>query len=470
MIGGEREVVKLSLGEGQRTLNVIPVGLEGETLTLVCPFPVLPLDLPVSVTLPGEEGAGPVSAVIRRVGVEMMGENELPRFKLQLTIDSRAGYGKDKETLVPIVVQAIAPEPEQDDDEEEVEDDSVEEVETAAAEETEERSPSKDDGLGSGFDTIDDSIATDRAEISWSQGEGFDWPDPAALASDSFAIEPDELSEPGDVPLDFDDDDPPWVDGDFDLPTTEATPQERSTRWPTRLAVSLAFIISILAMGYVMRQPLIEAIEPVIGEELSLAILGLGVSPADAARPAIDPLEEVERATTTRVVAEEQEPAENAAPANEQLDDALALGEEIDEEPLDELDELGNIDETADDESNSADDPSIEQTDDYLRVMLPTRWPVTTASSYRLNDPPGIVVDVPGGMASERARWIDTSNERVRSVRVLERQDGVRFVIYLNDEIVPRYRVGYSRGGVTVDLMGPDPRHTQEPLVAQITP
>jgi len=101
----------------------------------------------------------------------------------------------------------------------------------------------------------------------------------------------------------------------------------------------------------------------------------------------------------------------------------------------------------------------VEQSNGLLRVVLPTQWPVNSATSYRLHDPTGIVVDVPGAMASERARWIDTSHTRVRSVRVLERDDGVRFIIYLNDEVVPRYRVGYSRTGVMVDILGPDPRH-----------
>ena len=104
-------------------------------------------------------------------------------------------------------------------------------------------------------------------------------------------------------------------------------------------------------------------------------------------------------------------------------------------------------------------DPTVEQGSDSIRVVLPTRWPVTEASSYRIHDPTGIVIDVPGGVAGERVRWVETANERVRSVRVLERENGVRFIIYLNDENVPRYRVGYSRGGVTVDIMGPDPRH-----------
>ena len=101
-----------------------------------------------------------------------------------------------------------------------------------------------------------------------------------------------------------------------------------------------------------------------------------------------------------------------------------------------------------------APDPTVEESSDQLRVLLPTRWAVTEARSYRLHDPTGIVIDIPGGMASERARWIDTAHDRVRSVRVLEREGGVRFIIYLNDEFVPRYRVG-SRPGADLVLADP---------------
>ena len=201
------------------------------------------------------------------------------------------------------------------------------------------------------------------------------------------------------------------------------------------MAIALTLIVSVLAVGYEMRVQIAPLVSPIVGEELTLAALGLTPAPAHAAaaqaEPAADEQEQTPPAPVPITAEESASQTEGGEAAEE--------GEAAEAEPVA--------------------DPSVEATDDQLRVILPTRWPVTEARSYRLNEPTGIVVDVPGGMASERARWIDTANERVRSVRVVEREDGVRFIIYLNDNTVPRYRVGYSRAGVTVDIMGPDPRH-----------
>lgn len=413
MIGGEREVVRLSLGDGMPTLNVLPVGLEGDTLTLVCPFPVLPIEVPVTVTLPWQGGVEPVTAMIRRVSVEMVGDTGLPRFKLRLALDP---------SVLP------------DEDYDLVDDEVVNEREAGGG-------PGEAGTEGSEPERFDE---VDAGGMSWGAGDLF-------RSRPRTEIEADQTDRSArswsGLPSSRRDLDPPWTG----LPDAKevgdargSATRRRRWRWPVRTAVSLALLVSVFAVGYVMREEIAAASSPIIGEELTLASLGLAqrAAPAEPApEPAAAPAPAEPAAPEP---AAEPAPAEPVAPEPAEPEIGAAL-------------EADGLEEAA--AAPPAPDPSVVEAEDQLRVMLPTRFPVTEARSYRLNNPSGIVVDVPGGAASERARWIETAHERIRSVRVLEREDGVRFIIYLNDETVPRYRVGYTRTGVTVDILGPDPRH-----------
>jgi hypothetical protein len=496
MTGGEREVVKLSLGEGRPTLNVLPVGLEGETMTLVCPFPVLPIEVPVSVTLPGREEEGPVRAVIRRVGVELMGESSIPRFKLQLVLDAR-GAGEAIE--IPI---------EFDDREDDLAEGALEEAAAgAAAEDVDEAvssSSEEEPKLSEPFESserfepsvivedqsswsLDEEEREDsegagggapEGEMSWSVGDFFG--SDGATEDDATGWDESDTLE---TTLD---DDPPWAGaGDGAVVHADLSEPRRRSRWPVRVGVSLSLIVSILAVGYVMREQVMELVSPLIGEELTLAVLGLTSQPAASATE-IEPApveaesgrEEPAPLATSAAGGDEAVGDEEAAPAPVDEEGAALEGEEEedieaaeDAQPgeeattasaaRDDVDMEGSIQLANNAAASASPDPTVEEDPENLRVVLPTQWPVTEASSYRLHDPTGIVIDIPGGIAGERARWIDTAHDRVRSVRVLERENGVRFIIYLNDEFVPRYRVGYNRAGVTVDILGPDSRHEQ---------
>lgn len=446
MTGGEREVVKLSMGEGLPSLNVLPVGLEGDTLTLLCPFPVLPVEVPVNVTLPGDDDGRQIAAMIRRVGVEMMGEIGIPRFKLQL--DLTAGGHDAEMNELPIVVDdgQFELEFERRDDAPHPHHNVFEVIDEMAEDDAAAASPADEVDLleSTQSDDSEDGAPASvpdirEADMSWTAGE---------MLSASVGG-PKELKNPmltwgesGDGEA-LVDDDPPWV-AEHDPQVVHAALDDsarRRSRWPIRTAIVLTLIVSALAIGYEMREQIAPLVSPFIGEELTLAALGMAPARVSSAPDVATPEE--------AGVGERSDPSSAAVAATAPVAEA---------------------DQEVTDETESTPDPSVEASSDQLRVILPTRWPVTEARSYRLNEPTGIVVDVPGGMASERARWIDTAHERVRSVRVLERSDGVRFIIYLNDESVPRYRVGYSRSGVTVDIMGPDPRHmaanTETPATA----
>jgi hypothetical protein len=528
MTGGDREVVKLSLGKGQPMLNVLPVGLEGDTLTLVCPFPVLPLEIPVSVTLPGREDLGPVEATIRRVGVELMGESAIPRFKLHLSLGRAAcPAGEEVPIRVEEVLEASEPfavaggeatEPEAEATEHgEDEAGTVEpggaDVVAAALEGAAEVDASvpgvdaPDEALGATAaepEAIDVELPSVMVDVELAGVETYDEPG-AATAREGQVEDPDRWKLPeGDVNwsagsllgLDLTGEEPDltWPD---ELPGTatdpvwterrEAAPvpagiderSRRGSRWPVRTAVVLALLVSVFAVGYVLRAELAAAAGPIVGEELVAAVLGVAparveagarraaaVTPAAPAAPVAEGREGDEAGEGASV---EATPADEPVPGVDASDeaegeigvvDALAGVGEGSELGADLPEGLapGEI-AAASAPAATADEPRVEVGGAELRVVLPTQRPVREARSYRLHDPTGIVVDVPGGVASERARWIDTAHERVRSVRVLEREDGVRFIIYLNDPVVPRYRVGYSRAGVTVDILGPDPRH-----------
>jgi hypothetical protein len=244
--------------------------------------------------------------------------------------------------------------------------------------------------------------------------------------------------------------------------------------------VTLALIVSVFAVGYVMRAQIASLVEPLVGEELTAAVLGVAPGDSVPARPA-PPARSTEPETTAAIVGAAADMEESSDTSSDDGDEIAVAPSERDSEAsategelddavaaaLEDAPAAADVPEGLEPEQiaeasvevASASDPRVESDMDRLRVVLPTRWPVREARSYRLHDPTGIVIDVPGGMAAERARWIDTAHERVRSVRVLEREDGVRFIIYLNDGFVPRYRVGYNRAGVTVDILGPDPRH-----------
>ena len=419
----QREVVRLSLGQGQPSLNVLSAGREGETLSLVCPFPVLPLDVPVSVTLPGDGGRS-MSGVLRRVGVELAEETGLPRFKLQLTlVEQPPEAATATEPGISVELDELGDEPW-----------ASGEAAPAGAHE-------------------DGPVATEIDEFNWPSSEEL-----LAAEQEQDDAWDDGPDEAGEVALGLDDD-PPWASSGFESPAIpdEPVPRRRGSR-AVRAAVLIGLLVSVAAVAWVMRQQIEGLVRPYLENGVSLAGLGLEAPAAAAAArpvgpvvpPAIEPPEGAALEQDAAEVADDEEPVLEPFGGA-----ALAPGPEgLDEQAEPDGDDRPEVATGGDGTS-----PAVQDTGERLRVTLPTQWPVSEARSYRIHDPTGIVVDVPGGTEAQAARWIDTSHDRVRSVRVLEREGGVRFIIYLNDEAVPRYRVGYSRSGVTVDILGPDPRH-----------
>ena len=73
----ESKVVKLRIDGADSTVNTIENSTKGERVSLVCPFPALEVDIPVSL---GEDRQG----TLQRIAVEEDKETGLPRLKLSI--------------------------------------------------------------------------------------------------------------------------------------------------------------------------------------------------------------------------------------------------------------------------------------------------------------------------------------------------------------------------------------------------
>ena len=101
--------------------------------------------------------------------------------------------------------------------------------------------------------------------------------------------------------------------------------------------------------------------------------------------------------------------------------------------------------------SQESNEDEVDQ-EESIAFVLPTKWPVEYATSYRLKDPNGIVVDVPGGLVKKEG-WLDLEIEHpmLRSVKCIQRETGARFIVYVNGDI-PRYATAPKPIGVSVRL------------------
>ncbi len=87
-----------------------------------------------------------------------------------------------------------------------------------------------------------------------------------------------------------------------------------------------------------------------------------------------------------------------------------------------------------------------------ITLNLPTRWPAEYATAYRVREPNGVVVDVPGGLV-KREGWMEEGRENpmIRSVKAIQRESGARFIVYVNGEL-PRFITTPSKSGVQLRL------------------
>ena len=89
---------------------------------------------------------------------------------------------------------------------------------------------------------------------------------------------------------------------------------------------------------------------------------------------------------------------------------------------------------------------------DEISFILPTRWPAEYANAYRLRDPNGVVVDIPGGLVKKEG-WLEIGKEHpmIKSVKAVQREIGARYVIFINGEL-PRFMTAPKTGGIMLKL------------------
>jgi hypothetical protein len=94
----------------------------------------------------------------------------------------------------------------------------------------------------------------------------------------------------------------------------------------------------------------------------------------------------------------------------------------------------------------------VANTPDDITILLPTRWRAEYANSYRLRNPNGVVVDVPGGLV-RREGWLETGNGHpmIRSVKAVQRETGARFIVFVHGEL-PRFLTAAKPGGIALRL------------------
>jgi hypothetical protein len=407
------EVVRLKIEGATAAVNTLKDQHTARGMSLVCPFPALEVEIPVRF---GKAEDSMVQGTIHRIGVEDDPESGLPRLRLSVRVrEARA-------TVVAAPSESL-----------------LDEASGATHAPDANAQTDLDILSGSEFEEIRlEDIVDETLVLSEVRAEG-----------DASTTVPDVVPPP--LPAAAE---PAWVAcGEIALPARLGD-RER-TRRRRRLAsfTAWAFIFGLAAGGvYVLGKAKVVDLSSIrnaiAGFELS------GSSDSNGAR--LEPIAFVDSAATRTVSAVASEPVGASTGWETHAD--------VEPEPATEVSVPGPETEPAFSEPEPAETAalavapaeapplpaSIEQED---TITLPTRWPAEYASAYRLRNPNGVVVDVPGALVA-REGWIDFGNEHpmVRSVKAMQRETGARFVVYVNGEL-PRFLTSPKANGIALKLI-----------------
>ncbi len=415
------DVVRLKVEGATTTVNTLRDQQTARGLSLVCPFPALEVDIPVMFGSGDDMQRG----AIHRIGVEDDPRSGLPRLRLSVR-----AYSKTAETRATVVSP-----PERS---------LLGEASRAT------RVPAELDRASTDLDVVTEACDTtdlldellggkrDRAAA----GGSFDGLDPVAAKPDP------EWAALGEIPM----------------------PGQLSARSTTRRrkrlasAAAWAMVIGFVAGGaWVLDRAGLVAVrdarqalqglfqgtraEPAaepVGQVVAVATFDPEPATEPAIAPAAAPMmpEEPERGYWTGTGA--------VSPA---VEEAATVEPPVEGSPPVQDEHLASLDETA---RIAADEPaatgSPNASDNDLVLVLPTRWPAEYSTAYRLRDPNGVVVDVPGALVRKEG-WLDVGagHPMIRSVKAMQRESGARFVIYVNGEL-PRFITAPKTGGIALRL------------------
>jgi hypothetical protein len=390
------DLVRLKVDGASSIVNTIRDQQTARGLSLVCPFPALEAAIPVSFS----DGAAVKMrrGTIHRIGVEDDPETGLPRLRLSVRAH------ETRSTVVAPPTEEL-----------------LEEASRAATAEDSDADTDLDLSTPP-FDVYiesDDDVETSRAED-------------------------DEVPELGA--------DPAWVGCD-ELPLPEEFLEKMRTRRRRKLTGIAAWgtVVVVLAAGaYTLTTS--DAVNVAQLRDYISGIVG------DSGSEPSDPIAESALST---VRGEGADSAETAGPT-----EAAAAGEL----PVSELDELPAQPEVSIPPSGEpiaspamvavaevgpgpeVMGEEVANTPDDITIMLPTRWRAEYANSYRLRDPNGVVVDVPGGLV-RREGWLEAGggHPMIRSVKAVQRETGARFIVFVHGEL-PRFLTAAKPGGIALRL------------------
>ncbi len=400
----EHKVVKLRIDGADATVNTIENSTTGERVSLVCPFPALEVDIPVSL---GEDRQG----TLQRIAVEEDKETGLPRLRLSISTENGSS-------------------------------------EIALASQNEKFHPQE-------FEEVDDNDN---------------------LSGESC----DEAYTGLDDSLTFQDSEPAWIDCS-NLPSPDEFSDHMRSRNRYKIAKRAAWLTVLAVLvcgGYVAERVGLIDVNTVRSQIAGFSIddMVLGEQQDLAAKQ-----EEVKVATqiipenTIPAPGEDLPPSEDIVPSadlapatDKPADTVIAAQEKV----LDENKEATNpniittslaqedklIDAINDVPAQPPEQKKVHEnlaaaTPQEANILLPTRWPVEYATAYRVRDPAGIVVDVPGGLV-KREGHLNYRNQTtmVRSAKAIQRETGARFIVFVHGDELPRFVTTPTTNGVTLRI------------------
>jgi hypothetical protein len=468
-----KEIVRVKVRGASCAVNAIQDQKTDRGLSLICPFPALEVDIPISFSTNGEEEMQ--MGTIHRISVEDDAVTSLP--KLRLSIRAK----ETRSTVISPTPQCLIHE-------------SRESKEAPADSADRENSPDMDCDEDDLFINALISAGEDHGDIRDSRFE----PDEKEVIKKEVIKNEFRFAE--DFDHDTLDDDPAWVDcQDLPLPGDMLNHARANRHRKITSAVAWVLVMGLLGIGgYLLmksglidtsklkeyaaaltlddnnRAPLTQAranppkttpyqmVPPVVIKDSPKSMIAQ-IGPADP--PSIGQIsdEPPTPAPVTQAVAPKLDPSAEKQAAADAMVKKVSTASPVLPTPIDAKDEVFNQEapsvpaDTLPKET-SADDTEYEE----VVLVLPTRWPVEYASAYRLRDPKGVVVDVPGGLVKNEG-WLDLHMEHpmIRSVKAIQRETGARFMILINGK-TPRFMTHPKTGGVAVRLFR-KPENAEKP-------
>ena len=450
-------IVKLHVNGASGAVNTIEDQKTGKGRSLVCPFPSLEVDIPIRFTdSQGKECEGS----IHRIGVEDDPETGLP--KLRLSVRNETGK-EDVHCMAPSEDLFADPD---------VRNRTFSELFVKPAE-----VPEEEEGID--LDITIDTTAPEAevahetvtaTALSPSTSEDCD----TAETDDNTLLDGlfDELPRTNTAELlALDDIDPTLPDGEHgddpewvsyaDMPAPGAL-RERSQTRRRRRAIAVAawmMVLGIAAGGiYVLGKAGVVNLGSEIGFLSSVETASVENNGNRQAEP--DALEQLSQPTADAV--EKQAPSLPAAKpalvntsaqvesAQNAQESGVAASENAADKSVAEAEETETIAEAVEEDAASKEAAAVPSSS--TEVVLPTRWPAEFATAYRLQNPNGVVVDVPGGLV-KREGWLTLKegDKIIRSIKAVQRENGARFIVYVHGNL-PNFKTTPRSGGIRLSL------------------